>query len=238
MFATVLIVLFLAARVRFCRGDRGGSLHATDAADHGAGRCLDLHSQRVCVPVHQPRGILAQGGDTFTLLAANPWVYGNPGDLMSLGLRTSGGGVPESELLGALNSQLTGGGFGVGTSMGIGLATSGLGLGALLMVDSYLQGPTFMGVKGNLRGTVGMVGGLAFPLNLFGIEFHFGADVRPMVRIRVPVYGSTAAGLLSALASGDDLIASLSSADALYGLGIGIDAGLIMEWNGLAAGSR
>lgn len=170
---------------------------------------------------YNPAGFAEKGG-SVTLVTFNPWLYSNPARAYSILKGMSNPGTGMFELL---NDQLTSGGFGVGASMGIGITGRGLGLGAVFIMDSYLYGPTMLGIEGDLTGTLGFIGGLALPINLFGLNFKFGADVRPMVRIHAPLPNKDALGLIMSLAGGGDVMASLNSATAYHGFGLGLDLG-------------
>ena len=113
--------------------------------------------------------------------------------------------------------------------MGIGYVGNGLGLGTVLIVNSLLSGPTLLGMSGDLTATVGFIGGLSVPFDVLGMKIHLGGAVRPMIRIHVPVDSSVAFGMLYAVATNADVFAALNSANALYGVGIGLDAGAIAE---------
>jgi hypothetical protein len=147
----------------------------------------------------------------------------------------NGTNTPAS-LLSYMNSQVTTGGFGAGASAGIGYVGNGLGLGAVFIADSLLNGPTLLGMNGTLTGTLGFIGGLSFPFDAFGAKIHLGGAVRPMIRVRVPLTSGVALGVLSSLATGGDAIAALNTADALFGVGIGLDFGSVLELGWFSVG--
>jgi hypothetical protein len=140
----------------------------------------------------------------------------------------AGTGTPAT-MLGFMNTQVTTGGIGAGSSAGIGYVGNGLGLGAVLIVDSLLSGPSLLGMNGDLTATVGFIGGLSVPFELLGFTFHAGGAIRPMIRIHAPLTNSVSLQMLTAVASSGDLLTALNAADALYGAGIGLDLGLIAE---------
>jgi hypothetical protein len=177
---------------------------------------------------YNPAGFSRSNG-SFTIAAATAWVYARPDALLTLGQQFLAGTGDTSSMLGFLNSQVTTGGVGAGASMGIGYAGNGLGLGLVIIADSTLYGPTLLGVSGDVTATVGFIGGLSVPFELLGIPIHFGGDVRPMIRIHALVPNSVALGMLSAITAGGDIMAALGSANALYGVGIGLDLGVIAE---------
>ncbi|NOY09928.1 MAG: hypothetical protein GXP33_13925 [Spirochaetes bacterium] len=172
---------------------------------------------------YNPAGFAEKGG-SVTLASVNTWIYANPARVYQL-LKDMSNPAAAAGLLGLINDQVTSGGFGVGTAMGIGITGRGLGLGAVVMMDSYLYGPTILGIEGDITATIGFIGGLALPVNLFGLNFKIGADVRPMVRVHAPLPNSDALGLIMSLAGGGDVMAALNNADAFHGFGLGLDFG-------------
>ena len=148
-----------------------------------------------------PAGFSRDGG-SFTLTSASAWVYSRADALATLGGQLLGGtATPASELT-FLTNQVTTGGLGFGAQWGIGYVGNGLGLGAMIILDSLLSGPSLMGMGGDITGTIGFIGGLSYPFELGGIKFHVGGAVRPMIRIHVPMDSSVSMGLLSAVATG------------------------------------
>jgi hypothetical protein len=177
---------------------------------------------------YNPAGFSRSGG-SFTLLSATTWAYSRPDELFALGQKLSGGTSSSSSTLNFLNNQVTTGGFGIGASAGIGYVGNGLGLGMMIIEDSYLYGSSLRGASGDLTATIGFIGGLSVPFDVLGFRLHIGGDIRPMIRVHSPISNSVAFGLLTALANGQDLLSPLNSADALYGLGVGLDLGAIAE---------
>ena len=177
---------------------------------------------------YNPAGFSRTGG-SFTLLSASTWVYSRPDELFRLGQKLPGGTASSSSTLGFLNNQVTTGGFGIGASAGIGYVGNGLGLGMMIIEDSYAYGPDLMGAQGDLTATVGFIGGLSVPFDVMGFKLHVGGDLRPMIRVHAPISNTVANSMLTALADGNDLLSPLNSADALYGVGIGLDLGAIAD---------
>jgi len=179
---------------------------------------------------YNPAGF-SVGDKSSTSLSVSSWVYADP-----LRLAQRVGGSDTSSLESFVADQVTGGGFGLGAAAGIGYVGHGLGLAAVLEVDSYLHGATAAGAAGDLRATVGFVAGFSLPVEMLGTRIHFGGGLRPMIRITAPVDYLTMLGLLGAIQSGGDLLAPIGSADALYGYGFGIDLGAIVELGDLRLG--
>ncbi len=182
-----------------------------------------------------PAGFSRENG-SFTLVSGSSWIYSRPDALLTLGEGLITGSNTPASLLGYMNSQVTTGGFGAGASAGIGYVGNGLGLGVVFIADSLLSGPTLLGMTGDLTGTLGFIGGLSFPLEVFGAKIHLGGDVRPMIRVRAPLTSGVALGVLDSLATGGDAISALNAAGALYGVGIGLDFGSILEMGWFTVG--
>ena len=163
---------------------------------------------------------------SLTILDASGWIYANPARLFQ---SLPGGGDSQS-LASFMEGEITSGGFGMGSAAGIGYVGRGLGLGALLSVDSYLWGPTTLGATGRLTADLQFVAG--FALKTLGDRLWLGADVRPLIRLAVPVDYSAMFGFFDALQSGGDPLAALESSPALYGFGFGIDLGALLALGG------
>ncbi len=182
-----------------------------------------------------PAGFSRDNG-SFTLTSTSTWIYSRPDALVALGGQLLGGTSTSSAELDFMNSQVTTGGLGAGSAAGIGYVGNGLGLGAVFIVDSLVSGPTLLGMTGDLTGTLGFIGGLSFPFDVGGVKIHLGGAIRPMIRIHVPLTSAVAMGMLGALANGGDVMAAIDSAHALYGVGIGMDLGAILETGWFAFG--
>jgi hypothetical protein len=175
-----------------------------------------------------PAGFSRDQG-SFTLLDASSWIYSRPDQLFGLvGQSLAGTSSPQS-IFNFVNDQVTTGGLGLGASLGIGYVGNGLGLGLVIIEDSMLYGQTLGGLRGDFTATVGFIGGLSVPLDLWGFKIHLGGDIRPMIRIHAPLDNVSAVPVFLALATGGDAFAVLNTAKALYGAGIGIDLGAIAE---------
>jgi hypothetical protein len=171
----------------------------------------------------------SRGSGSLTLSEAGAWVYARPDAVFGLAQKYIAGTGSTSDLVGFLNDQVTSGGIGAGASFGIGYVGNGLGLGVVVIADSLLSGETLMGMSGDLTATIGFIGGLSMTFDVLGATLHVGGDVRPMVRIHAPLESSTAMAMLTAVATSADILKAITSADALYGVGIGMDLGAIME---------
>ena len=168
---------------------------------------------------------------------ATAWVYARARRPLDVRHRGVDRGARAHGHHGLVGSQVTGGGFGAGASAGIGYVGDGLGLGWSSWSIPLLRGPTLLGLSGTVTATLGFIGGLSFPLELGDkAKIHLGVDIRPMLRFHVPLTNSDALLLIMSLASGGDMFAALNAASVMYGVGIGLDAGVIAELGPLLIG--
>ncbi len=185
---------------------------------------------------YNPAGF-SRGNGAFTLTSSTSWIYARPDLFISQIAQNIVGTQTSSSLLNFINSQVTSGGLGAGSSLGIGYVGDGFGLGAVLILDSSMFGQTLLGVTGDLTATLGFIGGLSLPFDLGGgMKIHVGADIRPMIRMHTPVSNSTAIGVITALTSGGDIGAALNSATTLYGSAIALDLGAIADLGWFSVG--
>jgi hypothetical protein len=138
-------------------------------------------------------------------------------------------GGASTGLFSLINDQITGGGFGIGASTGIAYAAKGLGLGMVIVTDSYFWGPTLLGMTGDVTATVGFMGGMSFPLQAGPFLIHVGGTLRPMVRIHTLLPNADALAMFMSLQAGDTLMTALGTANAVYGVGVALDVGAIAE---------
>ncbi len=174
---------------------------------------------------YNPAGFAAKKG-SITLVSMDTWMYSNPLRVYKLINEFNTG---SSDFLSTINEQVTTGGVGIGFAGGMGFVTKGLGLGMAVVLDSYLYGPTLLGVEGDLTGTIGFIGGYAVSLNLLGLSVKIGGDIRPMVRVHVPLDNSDAIGLLVSFAQGNDIVNALNDVRAYHGFGLALDMGTIIS---------
>jgi hypothetical protein len=173
-----------------------------------------------------PAGFSRDGGD-FTVLEAGAWMYARPDQAIAIAQDAIAGGTNLPTLI---SDQITGGGFGIGASTGIGYAKNGLGLGMAIITDSYFWGPTLLGMGGDVTATVGFIGGMSFPLQAGPFVIHVGGDLRPMIRIHTLLPNADAIAMFNHLfIDGDTLITAMSAASAVYGVGVALDLGAIAE---------
>lgn len=179
---------------------------------------------------YNPAGFARPEG-SFTITDTTAWVYANPARFLD-----SIGNAGTEEITDFVNQEITSGGLGYGFSQGIGYVGGGLGLGAAFIMDSYLYGPTALGAEGDMTFTLGFIAGLGAPVDLLGIKFNLGADVRPMIRLHAPFAHDTALDMLNAAMSGGDILSSFNSVNTMHGFGLGIDLGVIAELGNLNVG--
>ncbi|MBN2050227.1 MAG: conjugal transfer protein TraF [Spirochaetales bacterium] len=176
-----------------------------------------------------PAGFGSEKG-SLTIVSANPWVYVRPDQVIDFVAGLEGSENPEMALLPLINDQVTAGGFGIGFSTGLGWTGKGLGLGVVGMVDSHIVGDTLLGASGHATATVGLIGGLAIPFNIFGMKLTVGGDVRPMYRAYIPMDNTVVIGLLRSLSEeGSDPLTYLMTQSAYAGVGLGIDLGAMLD---------
>lgn len=182
-----------------------------------------------------PAGFGSDKG-SLTIVTANPWVYVRPDRVASIAdmlmnpeIDPDTGEEIEAtgSIIGLVADQITGGGFGIGFSTGLAWTGKGLGLGVVADVDSYIYGKELFGAEGEATATVGLIGGLAIPFNIFGMKLTVGGDVRPMYRAYIPMSNDVVMGLLGSL-EGDPL-AYLLGQNAYAGVGLGIDLGAMLD---------
>jgi hypothetical protein len=200
----------------------------------GQGGSLNASAQGYTSFFTNPAGFSRSPGE-FSI-AATTWIYARPDNLLGLLGSMAGSQSTGSELLDYVNSEVTGGGFGVGALAGIGWAGNGVGLGAFLLLDSYMWGPTLLGITGDLTATAAFVLGLSVPLQLGGLTIHVGGDIRPMIRIHTFLDSSVAFDMIQQLAEQGDVMSALNSAQALHGMGLALDLGVIAELGWLSFG--
>ncbi|MFQ3547476.1 MAG: hypothetical protein SNJ56_03990 [Termitinemataceae bacterium] len=168
-------------------------------------------------------------------LMLNPWVYGNPRDL----LIAAGATESYDGYTGPRGTLFTGpegiadylayaskGGTGLGGSVGLGWVGKGIGLGVINSTDIYVQGSPFPGgVHGYVVSEFAFIGGLGFTLaDSKNFSLSFGADVRPVVRFYSPLSATTLVDMLSSPQSvGDN---PLNGTTMYTGSALALDAGL------------
>ena len=235
MFHPGVLILLLCSTTAFAAQINEEPFLPLSPAIMGRGGSYIADAQGYNAFFYNPAGF-SRGSGAFTLASSSTWIYARPDMLITQIVQAATGSQSQSSLVNFINTQVTTGGLGVGSSLGIGYVGDGFGLGAVFIVDSMLYGQTLLGVTGDLTATLGFIGGLSIPFDLGGVKVHVGADLRPMIRIHVPVPNSTALTIVTDLATGGDVVSALNSAQALYGSGIGLDLGAIADLGWLSFG--
>lgn len=164
---------------------------------------------------------------SFTLVSTQPWVYTLPETFPDLMTNLSDG--DSDGVRSIIDEGLPSNGFGVGGSAGLGWVGSGIGLGISATFDSYIYEKESSILEGDALFSVSAVLGYAVPFDIGKFRIIAGADLRPTLRIDADLSNDEAHAFLESLASWDDPIASISEAEARYGVGFAIDAGLIVD---------
>jgi hypothetical protein len=135
-----------------------------------------------------------------------------------------------------VDRQIEGGGFGFGVNEGIVYAGRNVALGVVINLSGYLQGTPAAAATGDLYYTVACFSGLAFPVHIRALTLDLGILARPMFRLRAPIDQTIMQDLVDALVQGGDPMANLNSANALFGIALGVDVGAVAELGNLRVG--
>lgn len=191
----------------------------------GMGEAFTANSKGYSSLFYNPAGF-AMGDYSLTLVTASPWVYTDPFTLFRLP------GMNESAKEQAISREILSGGYGNGIHAGIGFVKSGIGLGVSFIMDSYLYGEDAIdNLTGNVHMTLGFILGYAYAFTFHNLTLSIGGDIRPMARVFVPVTNELALDIFDSYAAGGtDLFGVLADSSALYGFGIGFDAGAIVQF--------
>jgi len=189
---------------------------------------------------HNPAGLSAPKGE-LTIYGLTTWVYADPlGALLA---------VLDNDPLAAADfatEQIEGGGFGFGMNEGIAYVGRGVAMGVVINLDAFLRGaPAGTAAAGDLYFTVAFYTGYAQPFRLGPLTLSVGVVARPMFRLHAPRLGAAVApspgysvmqDFVDALLQGGDPMATLNTVDALFGIALGVDLGLVAELGHLRLG--
>jgi hypothetical protein len=181
-----------------------------------------------------PAGFVAPKGEgSITFYTSSFWMYGSALQAF-LALVDS----DSSALQDYVDSQIEDAGFGFGTADGIAYVGRGFGVGGLITIDTFLNKslPAALATDGNLVVTMAFVGGYAFPIRIKDAVLKLGVDFRPMIRILAPMDYTIMGDFVDALQSDANPLDTLNSEDALHGMGLGIDLGMMLESGNLRWG--
>ncbi len=113
----------------------------------------------------------------------------------------------------------------VGANVGIAFTLGGFGLGLFATLDAVLEGQNILVASGYLAAKVGLNIGFAYPFDLEFIKITPGIQVRPFINLVAPVDMS----LIQSIMDGQNPLTLINNLSALYGYGIGLDAGVLAE---------
>jgi len=174
-------------------------------------------------------------GRSITIVSANPWFYSKPDRLLPF--------VSEfienydiNQAVDVVVDQVTEGGFGLGTSLGIGYVGKGIGLGFIGVLDSYLYGQKILGAEGFIQATFGFIGGLSYSFDIKKTRLIVGGDLRPMLRMYTPLENAAVLSMLGAVADDKDLFSVLNQQKSYSGIGLAFDLGFLFDFSPFAFG--
>ncbi|MBN1648017.1 MAG: hypothetical protein JW874_08295 [Spirochaetales bacterium] len=182
-----------------------------------------------------PAGFVSDKID-FSIITVNPWLYTSLGNFVSAAesLFDAASGTDISDFV---NDQVVDSGFGFGMMTGISYVGKGLGLALFGMGDLYLYGDAVNSIEGEFSVTAGIIGGYAVPFKIGDMVLKVGGDLRPMVRLKVPLPNTRAVDfLVSMLDGGDDPFSLISTLDGYYGSALALDLGAILEFGSFSVG--
>ena len=175
-----------------------------------------------------PAGFAGESG-SFTLISANPWIYADVDRIYSLSdkfIRSVNGEetfFPEAVL------QASTGGFGIGGTVGLGYVGHGLGLGVVLIADSFFYGKDQADITGDITLTGALIAGYTVDLNFGGLNFNFGGNIRPMMMIESVADNAESLLLLDSFTGITGVPGLILGLDAFYSLGFSFDLGLLFS---------
>jgi hypothetical protein len=176
-----------------------------------------------------PAGFVAPKGEgSLTFYTSTFWLYGNP--LLAFAALID---PASTALQDYVDDQLASGGFGFGNADAVAFVGRGFGLGGLITIDTFLPDAA---ATGYLMVNVAFIGGYAFPIRIKEAVLKFGVDFRPMIRILAPMTYTIMSDFVDAFQTDHNPLATLNSTDALHGTALGIDLGIILEWEQLRWG--
>jgi hypothetical protein len=179
-----------------------------------------------------PAGFAAPKGESsLTFYTTSFWLYGDPLRAF-LALVDPG----STALQDYVDDQLEAGGFGFGNADAVAFVGRGFGLAGLITIDAFAIGSPAATADGSLVVTLAFIGGYAFPVRIKEAVVKFGIDFRPMIRILAPMNYTIMSDFVSAFQSTANPLATLNSENALHGRALGVDLGVIVEWEGIKWG--
>ncbi len=160
-----------------------------------------------------PAGFRSPDGEV-TVLSLAPWL--ESGVALGRGL--------ESMLI----DQAQDGGVRFGGSIGIGYVGRGLGLGVLFTAGAQIEGEPDLAGEAGFQ--LALAGGYSYGWRVLGADVAFGACVRPLLQVDVPLDDEGAREVIHAAAVGGwPLFSALWLQEACYGVGVALDMGVLVE---------
>jgi hypothetical protein len=128
------------------------------------------------------------------------------------------------------------GGVGLGGSVGVAYAGRGLGLGLFFSGGAQIQGAAEL--SGDSSFQLGLTVGYSYAFSLFGLNVALGTSVRPLLRVEVPLDDAAARDVIHASAMAAwPLFEALWLEDALFGVGLAADVGVVVDAGRLRVGA-
>jgi hypothetical protein len=174
--------------------------------------------------------VFAAKKGSLTLISTDTWAYVKPTQanvdtLMAVMNK-------EMDALSAIPSLMPGNGIGGGTSIGLGWAGKGLGLGMFLTTDEYADGDDIASSTLISDTQLNAVLGLGVPITLGGLRLSIGGDLRPFYRVRTE---QPLADLVAAMdGTEDEILAAIAGIKA--GFGLAMDLGATLELGSITLG--
>ncbi|MEI6875667.1 MAG: hypothetical protein WCL50_11145 [Spirochaetota bacterium] len=228
---TLLLTLAVFASLATAQATTPMSLTVKDARSIGMGGAFISLASGYQSLYGNPAGF-GVGRGMLTLANTSVWAYVKPttqniNELTSL---TSG---TNDQILDKVNQLITGNGIGLGAAVGLGFTGGGLGLGVTAVTEEYARGNTLLGTSFTSATQISAVAGLAITLGPKDFNVKIGGDLRPFLRVEgaFPAFS-----LVSAMATGGDLLDVIMKSSASYGVGLAVDLGAMATMGSLSAG--
>lgn len=176
---------------------------------------------------------LATREPELTILGLSSWTYLRSG-AESMDLLMSAVKGASSDRDAALKSLLADNGFGSGFHLGIGYAGKGLGLGFFITQDAYAARQVVADlntVQAETNFQANAVIGLAFPVDLLGLNLTVGVDLRPFFQA---VGSVSLEDLVAAMDSGST--AAFLGQTVVGGFGLAVDLGASLKLGAFTVG--
>ena len=122
----------------------------------------------------------------------------------------------------------------VGANVGVSVISEGVGVGVFALAAGDFHGNTVLSTTGRVQATGAAIAGYAHTLSLGGMELHLGADIRPMVKFKLPL---VAGDVISDLIGGEMISpAYILDSPGFVASTIGFDLGAILDLGAFSIG--